>query len=101
MQSFAVTLTNQYLRPYGSNAIASMGISLKVNMIIMMVLVGFAFGAQPLIGYCIGANNKKRLKEVLRFDALVIISFACVINLWRKTHTLACGMKATFHLIYT
>ena len=25
----------------------------------------------------------------------------CVINLWRKTHTLACGMKATFHLINT
>ncbi len=24
-----------------------------------------------------------------------------VINLWRKTHTLAFGMKATFHLIYT
>ena len=24
-----------------------------------------------------------------------------VINLWRKTHTLACGMKATFHLINT
>lgn len=26
---------------------------------------------------------------------------ASVINLWRKTHTLACGMKATFHLINT
>ena len=25
----------------------------------------------------------------------------CVIDLWRKTHTLACGMKATFHLINT
>ena len=25
----------------------------------------------------------------------------CVINLWRKNHTLACGIKATFHLIYT
>ena len=24
-----------------------------------------------------------------------------VIDLWRKTHTLACGMKATFHLINT
>ncbi len=24
-----------------------------------------------------------------------------VINLWRKTHTLACGIKATFHLINT
>ena len=22
-----------------------------------------------------------------------------VINLWRKTHTLACGMKVTFHFI--
>ncbi len=96
MQSFAVTLTNQYLRPYGSNAIASMGISLKVNMIIMMVLVGFAFGAQPLIGYCIGAHNKKRLKEVLRFDALVIISFACVMTLVLCLFTpsiMSCFMK--------
>ena len=24
-----------------------------------------------------------------------------VLNLWRKNHTLACGMKTTFHLIYT
>ena len=96
MQSFAVTLTNQYLRPYGSNAIASMGIALKVNMIIMMVLVGFAFGAQPLIGYCIGARNKKRLKEVLRFDALVIISFACVMTLILCLFTpsiMSCFMK--------
>lgn len=81
MQSFAVTLTNQYLRPYGNQAIASMGITLKVNMIIMMVLVGFAFGAQPLIGYCIGAKNKKRLKEVLHFDVVVIVSFAVIMTL--------------------
>ena len=30
-----------------------------------------------------------------------ILCLRIVINLWRKTHTLACGMKATFHLIYT
>ena len=36
--------------------------------------------------------------EESRTAAAVLFS---VINLWRKTHTLACGMKATFHLIYT
>ena len=25
----------------------------------------------------------------------------CVIDLWLSSHTQACGMKATFHLIYT
>ena len=31
----------------------------------------------------------------------LLIDNYIVIDLWRKTHTLACGMKATFHLIYT
>ena len=44
-----------------------MGIVMKVNMIAALILVGFAFGCQPLVGYNYGARNKKRLKEILAF----------------------------------
>ena len=68
MQSLGITLTNRYLLSYGNLKIASMGIVMKVNMICVLVLVGFAFGAQPLIGYNYGAKNKDRLKEILKFS---------------------------------
>lgn len=67
MQSLGMALTNRYLLPYGNDKVAAMGIAMKVNMIAVLILVGFAFGAQPLIGYNYGAKNKERLKEILRF----------------------------------
>lgn len=67
MQSFGVALTNRYLLVYGNDKVAAMGIMMKVNMIASLVLVGFAFGGQPLVGYNYGAGNKKRLQEVLKF----------------------------------
>lgn len=63
MQSYNMTIINRYLIDYGSKAVAAMGIALKVNMIIMMIMVGFAFGAQPLIGYSYGAKDNKRLQR--------------------------------------
>ena len=36
-----------------------------------LVLVGFAFGGQPLVGYNYGAKNKKRLSETIRFAFLL------------------------------
>lgn len=68
MQSFGTALTNRYLLPYGNDKVAAMGIVMKVNLIAVLVLVGFAFGAQPLIGYNYGADNKARLRKILRFS---------------------------------
>ena len=79
MQSFGITLTNRYLVQYGTDKVASMGIAMKVNMIVVLVMVGFAFGAQPLLGYNYGAKNTKRLKEILRFDLMVEIGFSVVV----------------------
>lgn len=70
MQTFMMVVTNNFLLPYGTDKIAAMGIALKVNMITALVLVGFAFGGQPLVGYNYGAKNEKRLKEILRFAYL-------------------------------
>ena len=70
MQSIGVTLTNRFLQPYGTDKVAAMGIALKVNMITALVLVGFAFGGQPLVGYNYGAKNEKRLRNILKFAYL-------------------------------
>lgn len=80
MQSFAMTLTNRFLLPYGTENVAALGIALKVNMIVMLIMVGFAFGAQPLLGYNYGANNRERLRGILTFDVLVQLVFSVVMT---------------------
>ena len=67
MQSFMIMMTNHFLLAYGTDKVAAMGIALKANMITAFVLVGFAFGGQPLIGYNYGSQNRKRLNEILKF----------------------------------
>lgn len=78
MQAFGTAVLNRYLVDYGATRVAAMGIVLKVYMIIMLVMVGFAFGAQPLIGYTFGANNQKRFKKILHFDLMVEVVYALV-----------------------
>ena len=81
MQSFGMALTNRFLLPYGNDKVAAMGIVMKINLIAVLIMVGFAFGAQPLIGYNYGAKNHSRLKEILRF----CYAFECGIALyWRS-----------------
>lgn len=85
MQSFGIALTNRFLLPYGNERIAAMGIVMKVNMIAVLILVGFAFGGQPLIGYNYGAGNHKRLKEILlfayRFECGAALALAAILSL--------------------
>jgi Na+-driven multidrug efflux pump len=78
MQSFGIALLNSHLAHYGSDAVAAMGIAQKIYMVVMLVMVGFAFGAQPLIGYNFGAKNYDRLKAILKYDFKVEIGYALV-----------------------
>lgn len=81
MQSFGIALTNRFLLSYGNENIAAMGIVMKINLIAALILIGFAFGVQPLIGYNYGANNKKRLKQILRFSYAFECGTAAVLML--------------------
>ena len=71
-------ILNSYLAAYGAQAVAAMGIVQKVYMVVMMVMVGFAFGAQPLVGYTYGAKNWQRLRATLRFDLKVEGGYATI-----------------------
>ncbi len=74
LSGFAGSFANQLLSKYGSDAIAANAAAGRVNMIIIMVLMGICMGAQPLISYNYGAKNIKKISGVLkRLAALVVI----------------------------
>lgn len=80
-QSFSMVLVNQALLAYGNNKIAAMGIALKVHSIAFLILVGFSFGGQPLIGYLYGAKDRVRLSELVSFCFRFICGLAAALTL--------------------
>ena len=87
MQSLGIVMVNLFLLPYGNDAVAAMGIALKIVMIAVMILVAFAFGGQPLIGYNYGAGNMSRLKALLKFA----YSFLGILALVMTAVRIACA----------
>lgn len=80
MQSIGLMLLNRFLVVYGNDKIAAMGIVSRVTMIVVMVMVAFSFGGQPLYGYLYGARNKSRMKQTIRFAYTLICSLALVLS---------------------
>ncbi|PWG66880.1 MATE family efflux transporter [Bifidobacterium callitrichidarum] len=75
-QSVGIVMVNLFLLPYGTDTVAAMGIALKIIMIAVLIFAGFAFGAQPLIGYNYGARNMPRLRAIMRFSYAFLCLFA-------------------------
>lgn len=80
VQSVGVIILNHFLLGYGNDKIAAYGIVSKIIMIVVMVLVGFAFGGQPLYGYLYGAKNHARLKKVMKFAYELETGIALVVS---------------------
>ena len=78
MISYQTALFNNYLARYGADRVAALGIATKVSQVVNAIMVGFAFGAQPLIGYNYGAGNHDRLRKIIRFDLLVEVIWSLV-----------------------
>ncbi|MBR3311620.1 MAG: MATE family efflux transporter [Solobacterium sp.] len=80
MSSIAVMLLNRFLLPYGNDKIAAMGIVSKIVMIVIMIMVAFSFGGQPLYGYLYGSGNKKRMNEVIRFAYTLVCGLGLALS---------------------
>ncbi|MCR4675396.1 MAG: MATE family efflux transporter [Lachnospiraceae bacterium] len=66
LSGLANSFANQLLGKYGSDSIAANAAAGRVNMIIVMVLMGICMGAQPLISYNYGADKIKKLAGVMK-----------------------------------
>ena len=65
---------------YGDMAVAGLGVAMKVNMIVVMLLIGLGTGIQPLLGYCFGAGNRKRYFAVLKFSILLAFVLSAIMT---------------------
>ncbi len=60
-------ILNKTLMAYGGDlALSAAGIIMSVAMVLFMPIVGISQGAQPLIGFNYGAEQFKRVQEVLK-----------------------------------
>lgn len=80
MNSFGQAVGNRFLLLYGADKIAAAGIASKINMIPIMMIVGFAFSAGPLVGYNYGNGDRDRLKKIIRFFYCFQIGMATLVG---------------------
>lgn len=81
LMSTSNVLVNNMMAGYGDMAVAGLGVAMKVNMIVVMLLIGLGTGIQPLLGYCYGAGNGKRYMEVLRFSLCLAFGMSVVMTI--------------------
>ncbi len=96
--SFSIGLLNQGAVTYGgAELLAALGIVSKIYMLPMYTLFGLAQGMQPVAGYNIGAGNKSRVLQSVRYTmtaAFVISAVSCVL-LIPLSRLLMTGFNAT------
>lgn len=80
LMSVSNIVVNNIMFHYGDMAVAGLGVAMKVNMIVVMLLIGLGTGIQPVLGYCFGAGNKKRYMAVLKFSLMLAFGLSAVMT---------------------
>ena len=79
LQTLSISLLQRAAVKYGEEAVAAVGIVLKIVTLGTNVVFGFVKGLQPMAGYNYGAGNFRRLKEAIRCSIILTTSFC---TLW-------------------
>lgn len=80
LSTVANVLMNRTLVAYSNNAVAGMGVAMKINTVAVYVLLGLGTGIQPLIGYNYGSGNKKRLMDIFKFSSIASVVVGSIIT---------------------
>ena len=80
LMSLSNIIVNNIMFHYGDMAVAGLGVAMKVNMIVVMLLIGLGTGIQPVLGYCFGAGNRKRYMAILKFSLILAFCLSAVMT---------------------
>lgn len=75
-----MTVLNNFTSAFGSDAVAAMGITQKVNMVPMQVAFGFSQGIMPLVSYNYASGDRRRMKNTILFTAKLSITFMIIVT---------------------
>lgn len=73
-----MTILNNFMASYGTEAVSAMGITHKVAMIPMYVSMGIAQGIMPLVGYNYSCKNRERMRKTIRFSESIASIFMVI-----------------------
>lgn len=71
---------NKLMQQYGAVALSGLSVALKVNLIAVLLLIGLGTGIQPLLGYLVGARNRKRYMQCFRFTLFIAVLLSVVMT---------------------
>lgn len=80
LMSLSNIIVNNIMSHYGDMAVAGLGVAMKVNMIVVMLLIGLGTGIQPILGYCFGSSNRTRYVAVLKFSLILAFGMSAVMT---------------------
>ncbi len=72
-------IANNLAAGYGTEAVAAMGIGMKVAMVPMYAAQGISQGVMPLVGYNYASLNITRMKEAILFTAKITFGFLAAV----------------------
>ena len=70
-----MTVLNNFTSGFGTDAVAAMGITHKINMVPMYFSMGFGQGIMPLVGYNYSDGNSERMKKAIVYTAKISVGF--------------------------
>ena len=70
LMSVSNIVLNNYIGIYGSDAVAAYGVAYKLDLIPILLSVGLSQGVAPLVGYCYGRNERKRMTNMMKYSIL-------------------------------
>jgi len=79
-ESLAFMLFNILVSSFGSVAIAAVGIVMRISDFAYMPVMGVSNGLLPIIGFCFGSRNFKRLWRALKLASIGIVLLLMVIT---------------------
>ncbi len=75
-----MTVLNNFAAAFGSNAVAAIGITQKINMVPNYIAMGLSQGIMPLISYNFASGNIKRMKGTLFFALKIALIFLVTVT---------------------
>lgn len=73
-----ILINNEFQRYGGDMAIGAYGISNRIQMLFVMVVVGLTMGMQPIVGYNFGAKKYDRMRRTLWLSIIVGAVFSTI-----------------------
>lgn len=77
-----MTVLNNFTSAFGSDAVAAMGITQKVNMVPMYIAMGLSQGVMPLVSYTYASGDTRRMKNTVLFSAKISVSFLVAVSVF-------------------